>query len=45
MIEIKNKHNYSGPGVYIGRPSVLGHPFPVEQYGRERCIKRYRVWL
>ena len=45
MISVENKRNYKGEGVYIGRPSVLGNPFSVEQYGRERCIELYRGWL
>ena len=45
MVKVENKRNYSGPGVYIGRPSILGNPFSVEQYGREGCIERYRAWL
>jgi hypothetical protein len=45
MITVENKRNYSGQGVYIGRPSVLGNPFSVQQYGREQCIEKYRAWL
>ena len=31
MVKVENKRTYKGDGVYIGRPSVLGNPFPVEQ--------------
>jgi hypothetical protein len=31
--------------VYIGRPSIFGNPFSVEQHGRERCILMYKSWF
>jgi len=44
MIAVVNKYKHKGPGVYIGRPSVFGNPFPV-QMGREACIARYKDYL
>lgn len=29
----------------IHRPTPLGNPFTVEQYGREKAIMLYEVWL
>lgn len=45
MITIKNKKIYKGAGYYIGRPSVLGNPFTVAEYGRGNCIELYRKYL
>lgn len=44
MIAVANKKTFGGLGVYVGRPSVLGNPFPVT-LGRERCIGMYEDWL
>jgi hypothetical protein len=30
---------------YIGRPSVLGNPYTVEEHGRDECIARYNTYL
>ena len=32
-------------GIYIGRPSIFGNPYTVQQYGREIAIEMYRRWL
>jgi Domain of unknown function (DUF4326) len=45
MIRIENKRTYRGSGVYIGRPSLLGNPYSVRQYGRQEAIRLYRLWL
>jgi Domain of unknown function (DUF4326) len=46
MIRIENKKYYSGDGVYIGRPSILGNPFKIGKDGtREEVGQKYRVWL
>ena len=49
MIRIENKRTYSGPGEYVGRPSVLGNPFPIikgnPQFTRDKVVKDYRDWL
>lgn len=46
MIRIENKKHYRGEGVYIGRPSPLGNPFKIGEYGtRREVIARYREWL
>jgi hypothetical protein len=31
--------------VYVGRPSIWGNPYTIEQYGRKKCLKLYRKWL
>jgi alkylated DNA repair dioxygenase AlkB len=45
MIRIENKRTYRGSGVYIGRPSLLGNPYSVREYGRQEAISLYRRWL
>ena len=49
MIEIKNKRNYSGDGVYVGRGrgSVLGNPFPTNngERTRDQSVDLYHDWL
>lgn len=32
-------------GIPIGRPSVFGNPFSIQEHGREECINLYRQWL
>jgi len=44
MITVVNKKTYKGKGEYIGRPNVLGNPFPVSM-GRDKCIAEYKKWL
>lgn len=47
LIVVVNKH-HGAQGVYIGRGSPLGNPFPIGttvQDSRENVIKRYRIWL
>lgn len=45
-IIVKNKRNFKGEGVYIGRPSPLGNPFCMNGEGdRERVIAQYKEWL
>lgn len=31
--------------VYVGRPGLLGNPFPVDVYGRDEAVDLYRRWL
>lgn len=31
--------------IYIGRGSLWGNPFTVEQYGRAQCIEMYRAYI
>lgn len=31
--------------VYIGRGSVWGNPFTVQEFGRDRCIEMYREYI
>ena len=45
-IQVVNKKQFKGEGIYIGRPSVLGNPFAIGRDGdREEVIARYRAWL
>lgn len=41
----KRKHKAGSNDVYIGRPSALGNPYPVETYGREPCIAKYETFI
>ena len=46
MIRIENKRTYQGDGFYVGRPTPLGNPFPMDSgNGRVEVIERYRIWL
>ena len=51
QISVLNKRSLSDalPGttrVYVGRPSVLGNPFPMRsEADRERVVTQYRNWL
>lgn len=38
----KYKESYD---VYIGRGSIWGNPYTVEQYGRDECIEMYRKYI
>lgn len=45
-IKIKNKRNWNGDGIYVGRPSPLSNPFRItENCSREEAIDRYELWL
>ena len=44
MITIVNKHHGSS-GIYVGRPTVLGNPYTLQEYTRTDAIARYRLWL
>jgi hypothetical protein len=39
MREIVNTKHGAGAGVCVGRPSVLGNPYRVEDGGRERAVR------
>src|SRR3972149_1678052 len=45
----KNFYDYSwlsNPNaVYIGRPSLYGNPFTVKEFGLEKALLGYRIWL
>ena len=46
-ITVVNKH-HGATGVYIGRGSPLGNPFPIGTTtadSRDAVIARYRIWL
>ena len=41
-INVRNKTNYKGEGIYIGRPTVLSNPFRItEEQSRKIAIQRY----
>jgi hypothetical protein len=45
MVTVLNKRK-GGKGIYIGRPSDLGNPFPLlREEDRDDCLDKYRVWL
>lgn len=48
-IQVVNKRNHKSNtviDVYIGRPSILGNPFPIgTRYNREECIREYDIWI
>lgn len=48
-LRVTNKHHGRWPHrryVYIGRPSVLGNPFPIGSgVTREEVVSKYRDWL
>lgn len=44
MTEVVNKRDRLYD-VYIGRGSVWGNPFTVEQYGRDGCIDKYEHYI
>lgn len=46
MITVVNKkHHLQTPNdIYIGRPEILGNPYPVSM-GREKCIAEYRKYF
>lgn len=31
--------------VYVGRPTDFGNPFPVDVYGQDGAVDRFRRWL
>lgn len=46
VIEIKNKRNYSGPGVYCGRPTPLGNRFTMtNESQRDWACDQYKTWF
>jgi hypothetical protein len=46
-IQLSRKKGWKMPPntVKVSRPSVWGNPFPVEKYGREAAIRKYRSYL
>jgi len=45
-IHVRNKRNYDGEGVYVGRPTALGNPFRIGRDGsRAEVVEKYREWL
>lgn len=47
MPEVLNLHDAGelAEGMYIGRPSIWGNPFNVQEHGRLACIHKYERWL
>jgi hypothetical protein len=46
VISLRGRGGLRPVGVYVGRPSALGHPFLVGRDGtREDVIARYRRWV
>ena len=45
-ITIVNRRNGRVPGVYVGRPSMLGNPYVIGSDGsRHDVLDKYRAWL
>lgn len=44
MTEVVNKRDRLYD-VYIGRGSIWGNPFTVEQFGRDECIEKYEQYI
>lgn len=44
MTEVVNKRDRLYD-VYIGRGSIWGNPFTVEQFGRDGCIEKYEQYI
>lgn len=42
---VVNRHHKSEFTVYIGRGSVWGNPYPIENGNREQVIRRYEDYL
>lgn len=43
---VVNKKDWSGDGVYVGRPSKWGNPFAIGADGtRARVVEKYRLWI
>ena len=46
MITVRNKRNYNGPGIYVGRPSVLGNRARMEDESqRDWAVEQFRIRL
>ena len=48
MISVVNRRNayeITGTAIYVGRPSILGNPFTVMDYGHGNAIAVFRKWL
>lgn len=46
MITVRNRKSFNKSGVYVGRPSPFGNPWPVdEKNSREKVVEQYRSWL
>jgi hypothetical protein len=45
-INVKNKSKWKQDGYYVGRPTVLGNPFRIDEHTtREISIQRYAEWF
>ena len=47
MPTVHNKYHNTAPAgaVYIGRPTIWGNPYSVDDYGREKAVKLYCHWI
>lgn len=46
-MKVVNKHNHGKLNIvsdlYIGRPSLLGNPFSIQEFGRDECVRLYKI--
>ncbi len=47
MPKVYNKHhkNYPPSAVYVGRPTKWGNPYTVADYGKDKAIELYEMYL
>ena len=39
------RRKHPSDAIYVGRPSLFGNPFTVEEHGHGTAIERYREWI
>lgn len=45
-VHIVNKYKYTGPGVFIGRGSVFGNPYPItRKFTRDMACRQYEPYF
>jgi Domain of unknown function (DUF4326) len=45
VLSLRGRGGMRPCGEYVGRPSVLGHPYVVGRHGtQEQAVTRYRIW-
>jgi hypothetical protein len=46
VLSLRGRGDVRPCGEYVGRPSVLGHPYVVGRHGTQaHVVARYRLWL
>ena len=45
VINVVNKKSFKGDGIYVARPSIFGNPFPILDFNRAECIRKYATWF